>query len=285
MENIISFEKIGLSFNVSRTAFSFLGIDVYWYGIIIALGLISAFIYGSYASEKEGISQNDFLNMFIIAVPCAIIGARLYYCIFSFDEYKDNLTDIFNLRQGGLAIYGGVIAAAIVVLVYCKIKKIKYTKVLDILAVGLLIGQCIGRWGNFVNGEAFGTAANHFLAMTIVSNGRTIAENVHPTFLYESLWNLLGIAVLLIYKRKRLFSGELFCLYMVWYGFGRMFIEGLRTDSLYIGDYRISQLLSAVILIVGILLIIRGRKLKKAEIQTEVAENSEIEETVEDTEI
>lgn len=262
MENIINFEKLGLSFTLNRTAFSLFGIDIYWYGIIIATGLIAAFIYGSYASEKEGIDQNDYLNLFIITVPFAIIGARLYYCIFSFNDYKDNLLDIFNLRNGGLAIYGGVIASAIVIFVYCKIKKIKYTKILDVLSVGLLIGQAIGRWGNFVNGEAFGTQTTNFLAMTIINNGRIIAENVHPTFLYESLWNFAGIVVLLLYKKKKVFSGELFFLYMVWYGLGRMFIEGLRADSLYIGCFRVSQLLSAVILIIGVFLIIRGRKLK-----------------------
>lgn len=280
MNNVISFEKLGLSFNISRTAFSLFGIDVYWYGIIIAAGLVAAFIYASYASEKEGINQNDFLNMFIIAVPCSIIGARLYYCIFSFDSYKNNLADIFNLRQGGLAIYGGIIAAFAVVLVYCKIKHIKASKVLDVLAVGLLIGQCIGRWGNFVNGEAFGTASDNFLAMTIVQNGKTIAENVHPTFLYESLWNILGIAVILSYKKKRLFSGELFCLYMVWYGLGRMYIEGLRSDSLYIGEFRISQLLSAAILIIGVLLTIRGRKLVKAEKRSADENTDEIKEEI-----
>lgn len=265
MNNVISFDKLGLSFVVNRAAFSVFGIDVYWYGLIIAAGLIAAFIYAAYTCKKEGINQDDFLNMFIIAVPCAIIGARLYYCIFSFSEYRNNLADIFNLRQGGLAIYGGVIASALVVFIYCRVKKISCLEVLDVLAIGLLIGQCIGRWGNFVNGEAFGTATNNFLAMTIKSDGKTIAENVHPTFLYESLWNLLGIAVLLVYKKRRLFSGELFCLYMVWYGLGRMFIEGLRADSLYIGIFRVSQILSAVILIIGVLLIIRGRKFVKAE--------------------
>jgi len=263
MTNIISFEKLGLSFTVNRTAFSVLGIDIYWYGIIIAIGLVSAFIYATYTTEKEGINQNDFLNMFIITVPCAIIGARLYYVIFNFSDYKNSLMDIFNLRQGGLAIYGGIIASLLVIYIYCRIKHIKYSKVLDILAVGLLIGQCIGRWGNFVNGEAFGTQTDSFFAMTIVNNSITIASNVHPTFLYESLWNALGIAVLLVYKKKQLFSGEIFCLYMVWYGLGRMMIEGLRSDSLYIGDFRVSQLLSAIILIIGIILIIRGRKNKK----------------------
>ena len=260
MSNIISFEKLGLSFTVSKSAFSLFGIDIYWYGIIIATGLVLAFIYASHQVEKEGINQNDFLNMFIIAVPCAIVGARIYYCIFNFSEYKNNLFDLFNLRQGGLAIYGGIIASFLTTYLYCKCKHIKFAKALDILAVGLLIGQCIGRWGNFVNGEAFGTYTDNIFGMTIIRNGIIIAKSVHPTFLYESLWNLLGIIVLLMHKKKKRFQGELFSLYMVWYGFGRMFIEGLRSDSLYIGSFRVSQILSSVILIVGIIFIIKGRK-------------------------
>ena len=273
MQNTIIFEKLGLTFTVNRTAFSVFGIDVYWYGIIIATSLVIAFIYASYAIKKENIDQNDFLNMFLIAVPCAIIGARLYYCIFNFAEYKDNLLEVFNLRNGGLAIYGGIIAAVLVIIIYCKIKKISSLKILDILAVGLLIGQCIGRWGNFVNGEAYGCETSNFLAMTIIKNGITVAKNVHPTFLYESLWNLLGILVLLVYKKRRLFYGEIFYLYMIWYGFGRMFIERLRTDSLYIGSVRVSQLVSAIILIAGILLIIHGRKLVKLKEQTNSEDN------------
>ena len=203
MSNIISFEKLGLSFTVNRTAFSIFGIDIYWYGIIIAIGLVCALIYATNATKREGIDQNDFLNMFIITVPCAIIGARIYYVIFNFSDYKNSLVNIFNIRQGGLAVYGGIIVSLLVIYIYSRIKNIKYSKSLDILAVGLLIGQSVGRWGNFINAEAFGTQTDSLFAMTIVNNGVTIASNVHPTFLYESLWNAFGIAVLLLYKKKQ----------------------------------------------------------------------------------
>ena len=263
MENMIKFENLGLTFNISRSAFSIFGIDIYWYGIIIATGLILAFIYATREAEKTGLKQDDLLNMFIIAVPCAIIGARLYYVIFSFSDYRSNLSDIFKIREGGLAIYGGVIAAFLTVLIYCKRKKINLNKVLDILAVGLLIGQSIGRWGNFVNGEAFGSETASVFAMTIITDGSEIAKNVHPTFLYESVWNFIGIIFLLLYKRKKAFDGELFSLYLFWYGLGRFFIESLRSDSLYIGSLKVSQLVSLLILILGIIFVIRGRRLAR----------------------
>ncbi len=275
MQNIISFEKLGLKFTVNQVAFSIFGMDVYWYGIIIALGMILAFVYASRESKKEGIDQNDFLNLFIISVPAAIIGARIYYCAFTMQYYKDDLTALFNIREGGLAIYGGIIATVLAIFIYSKIKKINPLKILDILAVGLLIGQCIGRWGNFVNCEAYGTETNNIFAMTIMHNGYTVAESVHPTFLYESLWNLLGIIFILIYKKRKLFSGEIFCLYMIWYGFGRMFIEGLRIDSLYIGSHRVSQILSALILIGGIFAVTQGRRIVKARKRAENTEETE----------
>lgn len=263
MENTIKFSKLGLSLDVSRTAFTIFGIDIYWYGLIIAAGLVFAFIYAVKEAAKQNIKQDDLLNMFIIAVPCSVIGARLYYVIFSLSEYKNNLIDIFNIRGGGLAIYGGIIAAFLTVIIYCRRKKINPYTVLDILAVGLLIGQAIGRWGNFVNGEAFGSETTSPLAMTIITDGLTVAENVHPTFLYESAWNAAGIFILLMYKRKKLFEGELFSLYLFWYGLGRFMIEKLRADSLYIGDIKVSQIVSAIIIFIGIIFIIRGRKLAK----------------------
>jgi len=263
MENIIKFESLGLTFNINRSAFSIFGIDIYWYGIIIAAGLLLAFFYAVREADKTGISQDDLLNLFLFSLPAAIIGARLYYVIFSFSDYKNNLMEIFNIREGGLAVYGGIIGATAIIFIYCKKKKISPYTILDILSVGLLIGQSLGRWGNFVNGEAFGSETNSLFAMTIITDGITIAKYVHPTFFYESIWNLLGIFVLLIYKRKKLFSGELFALYMVWYGLGRTLIEKLRSDSLMIGNIRVSQLLSFIIFIAGIYFIIRGRKHKK----------------------
>ena len=265
MKNTIIFENLGLTFNVNEVAFNIFGIDIYCYGIIIVFGIILAFLYASREVQKEGISQDDFLNMFIICVPCAIICARLYYVIFNFSTYKDNLLEIFNLRGGGIAIYGGIIGTVSAILIYSKIKKISFWKIMDILAVGLLIGQCIGRWGNFVNGEAFGSATENIFAMTVLSNGVEIAKNVHPTFLYESMWNLLSLIILLVLKKKRAFFGETFCRYLILYGFGRFFIEGLRADSLYIANFRVSQVLSLILFVFGIAFIIFKRIQSKKE--------------------
>lgn len=260
MINHISFPGLGIEFTVSRSIFSIGGMPVYTYGLIIGLGLILGFLYATKETKRCGISHDDFFNMFLIGVPMAIVCARLYYVIFSWDFYKDNLIEIFNLRGGGIAIYGGVIGATAVVLIYSRKKKLNIGTLLDILAVGLLIGQTIGRWGNFVNGEAFGSECSLPWAMTIKQDGNIIASAVHPTFLYESIFNAIGVFILCIYKKKKVFQGEIFCGYMVWYGFGRMLIEGLRADSLYWGTIRVSQLLSAVIVLSGIFLIIKNRK-------------------------
>ena len=260
MINNITFPGLGLEFELSRSLFSIFGIDVYTYGLLIAIGVVLGFVYATRETQKQGISQDDFLNMFLIGVPAAIVCARLYYVIFSWESYKDNLIDIFNIRGGGIAIYGGVIGAAASILIYCKVKNLNAKKVFDILAVGLLIGQTIGRWGNFVNGEAFGGHTDLPWAMTIKQDGRLVAYSVHPTFFYESVLNALGILVLCLYKRKQAFDGEIFCGYMVWYGFSRMLIEGLRADSLYLGAFRVSQVLSALLVITGLIIIIKNRK-------------------------
>lgn len=255
MNNVISFPRLGLTFSLNRAAVSIGGFSVYFYGIIITLGIFAAVLYGLHELKKTDITSDDFLNMLIIAIPVSIICARAYYVIFSFDMYKDNLIEVFDIRGGGLAIYGGIIGAAMTVAVYCSAKKLPVGQVLDLLAVGLLIGQAVGRWGNFVNGEAFGTATSLPWAMTVKTDGRLIADCVHPTFLYESLWNFIGIWVILLYKKLRKADGELFCAYLVWYGCGRAMIEGLRTDSLYIGSLRVSQMLAIITALEGILLI------------------------------
>ncbi len=260
MINHISFPGLGLSFDVNRVLFSIGGIEIYTYGFLIAMGVVIAFVYALNQVKKSDISQDDFLNMFIIAVPVSVVAARLYYVIFSWEDYRDNLLEILNIRGGGIAIYGAVIGAAATVLIYCTKKNISKGKALDILSVGLLIGQTVGRWGNFVNGEAFGAQTALPWAMTIERGTRVIAESVHPTFLYESLFNLIGIVVLTLYKKKQNFNGEIFCGYMIWYGFGRMLIEGLRTDSLYLGPFRVSQLLSGCLVVLGIIIIVKNRK-------------------------
>lgn len=263
MINNISFPNLGWEFEISRAAFTVFGMPVYFYGLLIGLGLLLAFMYGIYESKRVGLAQDDLLNMLLIALPVAIICARIYYVIFQWDYYKNDLTEIFNIRGGGIAIYGGVIGAAIVVYTYCRIKKLSIGKCLDILAIGLLIGQAVGRWGNFVNGEAYGAHTNLPWAMTIVQDGRIVAEMVHPTFLYESMWNGAGIVLLWLYRRRKKFEGELFCGYMIWYGIGRMMIEGLRADSLMLGDFRVSQLLSVCLAAAGIIIVILKRKSEK----------------------
>ncbi len=263
MTNTITFPNLGLTFDINRAAFSIFGLDVYWYGIIIACGLILALIYAFRESKRTGLDQDDLLNMFLIAIPVSIICARLYYVVFSFDLYKDDLLAIFDIRNGGLAIYGGLIGAILTVLVYCRVKKINIGLVLDILAVGFLIGQAVGRWGNFVNGEAFGSYTTLPWAMSITSDGSTIASHAHPTFLYESLWDVLGVVLLLIYRKHKRFSGEVFCAYIAWYGLGRFWIEGLRTDSLYLGPVRISQFLALISLLAAVIFIILYRRFIK----------------------
>ncbi len=261
MTTTVIFPNLNLTFNLSRAAITIGSFSIYWYGIIITFGLSLALIYGIIESRRVGLSSDDLFNMLLIAIPASIICARLYYVVFSWDLYKNDLLSILDIRSGGIAIYGAVIGASLSVYFYCRNKKMNLGLVLDILAVGLLIGQAIGRWGNFVNGEAFGSFTNSPFAMTVISDGAIIGEMVHPTFLYESLWNAIGIIVLLLYKRIRKFDGELFCGYLTWYGLGRSIIEGLRSDSLYIGIFRISQLLAITCFIVGIIIILYKRKL------------------------
>ena len=264
MINHISFPGLGIDLNISRAAFSIFGFDIYTYGILIALGMGLAFFYAVREADRVGLKQDDLLNMFIIAIPAAIVCARIYYVVFSWDAYKGDPLSVFDIRGGGLAIYGGIIGAVLTIFIYCRARKINIGMVLDILAVGLLIGQAVGRWGNFVNGEAFGGETSLPWAMTVVTDGVTVAKSVHPTFFYESLWNAVGIVLLLLRRRKTVFRGELFCYYLFWSGVGRTMIEGLRADSLYLGGVRVSQLLSAVLAIaaVAIIAVMRRRSLK-----------------------
>lgn len=259
MNNVISFPKLGLEFNINRAMFTVGGFSVYWYGFIISVGLILAVVYGYYECKRVGFDTDDFFNILIISLPISIIFARLYYVAFNFSLYKDNLVSVLYIRNGGLAVYGGIIGAILVIFLYCRKKGMKIGTVLDILAIGLLIGQSVGRWGNFVNGEAFGSAATLPWAMSIKTDGIIIAESVHPTFLYESVWNLIGIFALIPLKKHKSFEGEVFCYYMIWYGFARFFIEGLRADSLYFRAFRISQLFSAAIFITAVVIVIFKR--------------------------
>ena len=245
-------------------SFNLFGLEIYFYGVIIALGFILAALYCAKRAKEFGLSSDELYELVIWLIPTCIIGARLYYVLFKLDYFIANPDRIFALRDGGLAIYGGIIAGIIVGIIWCRAKRIRVFAVADLTAFGLLIGQSVGRWGNFINREAFGAQTEIFCRMGLTVPGFETLY-VHPTFLYESLWNLLGLIVLHIWskKGKRKYDGQVFWLYILWYGLGRAWIEGLRTDSLYIGstDIRVSQLLAIVSAVVSlVILIINARK-------------------------
>ena len=259
----ITFPNLGISVNPSPVAFTIFGKDIYWYGIIIATGFILATIYAMKRSKQFGLTEDNILDMLLVAVPVAIICARAYYCIFYWDLYKDNPISALYIWEGGLAIYGGVIGALIAVAVFCKVKKMPFGPLADIGGLGLLIGQMIGRWGNFINREAHGAVTDSFLKMGIADAAGNVTY-YQPTFLYESLWNLVGFIMLHFYSKHRKFDGEVFLLYLAWYGLGRAWIEGLRTDSLYLfgTGIRVSQLLAILSCVgaVAAIIFIRYRK-------------------------
>ena len=271
--NEIQFPELGWKFHIDPTAFSIGGIQIQWYGILITLGLILALVYALPRMKRFGLDADRTIDAVIGGVIGGIIGARLYYVLMRWDEYKGNWKEIINTRNGGLAIYGGIIGALLVGLIICKIRKIKMLPMLDITVIGFLIGQGIGRWGNFINQEAFGTNTDSFLGMTGGTIQRTISDSmqmggdmykngldmlwekpVHPCFLYESLWCLLGFVILAFWSKRRKYDGQLFLMYLTWYGAERFVVEGLRTDSLMLGNIRVSQALSAVIFVVSVIL-------------------------------
>ena len=235
----------GIEMNPPRTLEIF-GLSIHFYGLIIACGLMLAVWYGCKRCNQFGFSVDDLTDGVLCIVPFAILCARLYYCIFAWDSYKNDPISILYIWNGGLAIYGGVIGAAIGVIIFSKVKRIKIGAVLDIVALGFLIGQAIGRWGNFFNREAFGTATDSFMKMGLFNRFTQSWEYYHPTFLYESLWNAAGFVLLHFLSKKRQYDGQIALGYAAWYGLGRTFIEGLRVDSLYWGDFRVSQMLAAV---------------------------------------
>ena len=220
--------------------------SIHIYGILIALGLMLAVVYAWKRCSQFGINEDALTDGVLWIVPFAVLCARLYYCAFRWEEYKANPISILHIWNGGLAIYGGVIGAVIGIVVHSKIKKIKIPALLDLVALGFLIGQCVGRWGNFFNREAFGAETESFLRMGLYNTKTQAWEYHHPTFLYESIWNFAGFLMLHFLSKKRKYDGQIALGYAAWYGLGRAFIEGLRTDSLYWGDFRVSQLLAAV---------------------------------------
>ncbi|MDO4563129.1 MAG: prolipoprotein diacylglyceryl transferase [Clostridia bacterium] len=249
--NVVSFPRLSLTFELSPVAFKIpvINISVHWYGIIIALGLLLGLLFVTHVAKKQGLDADTITDMLLFAVPTAIIGARVYYVVFKWDDYKDNFADVFKIWEGGIAIYGAVIAAVITALVFFRVKKMNPLPYFDVCSLGLLIGQAIGRWGNFVNGEAHGGPTDWIVGMTI--NG---SEAVHPTFLYESLWNVAGFFLLYALYRHRRADGIGFANYLIWYAAGRFFIEGLRTDSLYAGSFRISQIVALVSIVAGVVI-------------------------------
>ncbi|MCI9403795.1 MAG: prolipoprotein diacylglyceryl transferase [Oscillospiraceae bacterium] len=252
----VSFPGIGLTIEVKEIAFRVFGWPIHWYGIIIAAGFLLAVIFCCKKADIYGIEQDDIMDLLIYAVPLCIIGARLYYIIFYLDLYRNsdgglNFSQMVRIWDGGLAIYGAIITAILVALIFCKAKKIRFLALADLGSFGLLIGQLIGRWGNFVNVEAYGAPTDLPWRMGIYDtvNGVYQYMEVHPTFLYESLWNLAGLLLLaLVVAKHRKFDGQIFLGYVAWYGLGRAWIEGLRTDSLYFFStgLRVSQILAIV---------------------------------------
>ena len=251
----ISFPGLGIEIDPSRTLDIF-GFSIRLYGLIIALGLILAIIYGYKRAKDFGHNFDDIVDGILFIVPMGILGARLYYCIFEWEQYAANPISVLYIWNGGLAIYGGVIAAALGILIYCKWKKVKIGSVLDITALGFLIGQSVGRWGNFFNREAFGAETESFLRMGLFDKVAGTVTYYHPTFLYESLWNVAGFVLLHFLSKKRRYDGQVALGYLAWYGLGRTLIEGLRMDSLYWGPVRVSQMLALVSFLVGMGLLI-----------------------------
>ena len=245
----ISFPGLGIEMNPPM-GFSIGSLEILFYGAVIALGLLLCCMYGLRRGKAFGLTQDDILDGALWIIPFAVVCARLYYCIFSWEDYAADPIKILYIWEGGLAIYGGVIGAAIGIVVYCLIKKIPITTCLDITFVTFPLGQAIGRWGNFFNREAFGAQTDGFFRMglQLTEKGFTASQMYyyHPTFLYESVWNVLVFAALHFLSRKRKYDGQMFLCYVALYGLGRTFIEGLRTDSLYWGPFRVSQLLAAV---------------------------------------
>lgn len=248
--NYITFPEFNLSFKISRIAFSVGNIEIYWYAILISIAFIIAIFALKNDSKKYRIEYDIILKLLIIMIPVSIIFARLYYVIFNLEYYMNKPLEIINIRNGGLAIYGGIIGAIIVIILFCKNKKIKVMDLLDLFVPYLALGQSIGRWGNFINGEAHGSITNSIFRMGIVENG--IYMEVHPTFLYESICTLTLFFILTYLKNNRKYSGQLTITYLFFYSIIRAIIEGLRTDSLMMGNIRISQLLS-ILLLIGII--------------------------------
>ena len=279
----IAFPNLGIYLENVPKNFSVFGFSIAFYGLIIGIGVMAGIAMAAREAKRTGQNPDDYWDFAIYAIIFSIVGARLYYVIFSWDHYKNNLLEIINLRKGGLAIYGAVIAAFITLFVYTKVKKKSFWQMADTAVLGLILGQIIGRWGNFMNREAFGDYSNGLLAMALpidavrqheitANHWAHVAEGanyimVHPTFLYESLWNLGVLAVLLLYRKHKKFEGEISLMYLAGYGIGRFFIEGLRTDQLLLPviGLPVSQLLGITLFVVCTIIIVVIRVTMKSE--------------------
>ncbi|CUN76888.1 prolipoprotein diacylglyceryl transferase [Eubacterium sp. am_0171] len=280
----INFPHLGIHLEHVEKSITVFGFEIAFYGIIIGCAILIGFLIATSEAKRTRQNPEDYLDMGIIGVVCGIAGARLYYVVFSWDMYKDNLLDILNLREGGLGIYGGVIAAVITVIICAKVKRLNAPQIFDTVALAILNGQMLGRWGNFFNREAFGEYTDSLFAMQLPLDAvrdsdvtETMRANmqvvdgvsyiqVHPTFLYESVWCLILFIILFLYRKHKKYEGELFLLYLFGYGLGRVWIEGLRTDQLLIPGigFPVSQLLAGLIVVVtGGLLIYLWRNHKR----------------------
>ena len=287
----IRFVHLGVSIEHLRKSISVFGFSIAFYGVIIGVGMMAGLLIAQSDAKRRGQDPEIYLDFALIAIICSIIGARIYYVIFNWKLYKDNIIQIFNLRAGGLAIYGGVIAGILTLIVFTRVKKLSFFSMADSACLGLVTGQIIGRWGNFFNCEAFGGYTDSFFAMRIKRSlvdesmisqellERLVVESgveyiqVHPTFLYESMWNLALLLFMLWYRRYKKFDGEMLLIYLLGYGLGRSWIEGLRTDQLILfgTGIPVSQALSIVLVIVSGSIIVyqhmRLNKIRKGELK------------------
>ncbi len=247
---------------MNPTAFTIFGIDIKWYGILIATGALLGVLMGDKLAKEEGLKENIVSDFILIGIIPSVIGARIYYVIFEWSYYKDHINEIFAIRNGGLAIYGAIITGLIIAYIYSNKKGVEFFKLIDVMSPGLALGQGIGRWGNFINMEAHGGPTD--LPWGIMVDG----VKVHPTFLYESIVDISLALFLYFYLSKhKKFDGQMIAVYGIVYGIGRFFIEGMRTDSLYIGGIRVSQLVSLVFIVLGIYIyIIKGKKIDKSKL-------------------
>ena len=259
---IINFEGLGLSFNINNVLIDINGLRIHWYAVCIILGVVLALIFCKKDEGKYKIKFDDILELAVFMLPISIICARLYFVIFKLDYYIQKPLEIINITNGGLAIYGGIIGAFLTICVFCKIKKIHVLNITDYIVPYLALGQAIGRWGNFFNGEAHGTETSSILRMGILEDGKYI--EVHPTFLYESICTFLIFIFLFSIRNKRKYKGQITYIYFLLYGIARAVIEGFRTDSLMIGNFRVSQILSIALSVICLIVLIY-KKVRKVE--------------------